>query len=104
MKLSNFKNGLIAVLAGTALVALSGALHGSAPSTSAFDAVVTVLKDNILFTSFTTMIAVGVLIMAVVRMMTGQGNTMFIVVLGVLVFAFIGPSIIDSIATAMPLA
>ena len=104
MKLSALKNGVIAVLAGAALVALSGALHGSAPTASAFDAVVTMLTANILFTSFTTMIAVGVLILAVVRMMTGQGNTMFIIVLGVLVFAFVGPGLIDTLATAMPLA
>jgi len=87
-KVSQLKQGATAIFASAALFALAGALHGSAITASAFDSVITVLTQNILFTGFTTMIAIGVLILAVVRMMTGQGNTMFIV----------------TIATAMPVA
>ena len=94
--------GAIAIGLPLALVGFVGTMNsGQALTNSSFDAVVTTL-NGILSSTWTIMLAVIVLIVAVWQITHGAGYKTLGLIIAVLAVAIIGPSMITSLAKAMP--
>lgn len=86
-----------------ALVVMTmGAMNGgTALAAGPFDVVLTTLT-NILSSTWTLMLAVLVLVIAVWQLAHGGGYKTVGVVMGVLALALVGPAFLTTISTAMP--
>lgn len=93
---------LVAVAAPLAIVGCMAAMNGgTALTTGAFDTVVTTLK-GMLSSSWTIMLALIVLLVAVWQLAHGGGYKTVGLVLGVLALALVGPGFLTTISTSMP--
>jgi len=87
-----------------ALLGCAAAMNGgTAVTTSAFDTVVDTLK-GMLSSSWTIMLALIVLLVAVWQLAHGGGYKTVGLVLGVLALALVGPGFLTTISTSMPTA
>jgi hypothetical protein len=103
-QLSSKKAGtfVIAVAAPLAILGCMAAMNGgTALTASAFDSVVTTLR-NILSSTWTIMLALVVLVVAVWQLAHGGGYKTVGVILGVLAIALVGPGFLTTISTSMP--
>ena len=94
---------LVAVAAPIAVAGSVAAMNGTngALTTSAFDAVVTMLQ-GLLSSSWTMMLALIVLVAAVWQLAHGGGYKTVGLILGVLAIALVGPTFLTTISTSMP--
>jgi len=93
---------LVSVAAPVAVLSCMAAMNGgTALATGPFDVVVTTLQ-GILSSSWTIMLALVVLIVAVWQLAHGGGYKTIGVILGVLAIALVGPTLLTSISTSMP--
>ena len=94
---------LVVVAAPIAIVGSVAAMNtgGTALTASAFDAVVTMLK-NLLTSTWTLMLALVVLVAAVWQLAHGGGYKTVGLILGVLAIALVGPTFLTTISTSMP--
>jgi hypothetical protein len=93
---------LVAVAAPVALLGCMAAMNGGTALTAgAFDAVVTTLRD-MLSSSWTIMLALVVLVVAVWQLAHGGGYKTVGLILGVLAVALVGPGFLTTISTSMP--
>jgi hypothetical protein len=93
---------LVAVAAPLAVLGCMAAMNGgTALTTGAFDAVVTTLRD-LLSSSWTIMLALVVLVVAVWQLAHGGGYKTVGLILGVLAVALVGPGFLTTISTSMP--
>jgi hypothetical protein len=92
----------VAILAPLAIAGCLAAMNGgTALTASAFDSVVTTLQ-NILSSTWTIMLALVVLVVAVWQLAHGGGYKTVGVILGVLAIALVGPGFLTTISTSMP--
>jgi hypothetical protein len=95
---------LLATAAPLAILGCMAAMNGgTALAASAFDTVVTTLQ-NLLTSTWTIMLALIVLVVAVWQLAHGGGYKTIGLVIGVLGVALIGPSFLTTISTSMPTA
>jgi hypothetical protein len=91
-----------AALAPLAVLGCMAAMNGgTALTASAFDSVVTTLQ-GILSSTWTIMLALVVLVVAVWQLAHGGGYKTVGVILGVLAIALVGPGFLATISTSMP--
>jgi hypothetical protein len=76
---------------------------GTALAAGPFDVVVTTLRD-ILASSWTIMLALVVLVVAIWQLAHGGGYKTVGLILGVLAIALVGPGFLTTISTSMPTA
>jgi hypothetical protein len=92
----------LAIAAPLAILGCMAAMNGgTALTASAFDSVVTTLR-NILSSTWTIMLALVVLVVAVWQLAHGGGYKTVGVILGVLAIALVGPGFLTTISTSMP--
>ena len=95
---------LVAVAAPLAIAGCMAAMNGgTALAAGPFDVVVTTLRD-ILASSWTIMLALVVLVVAIWQLAHGGGYKTVGVILGVLAIALVGPGFLTTISTSMPTA
>lgn len=93
---------LKAALVPAAIVMAMGAMNGGqALAAGPFDVVMATLTD-VLSSTWTLMLAVMVLVVAVWQLAHGGGYKTVGIVLGVLALALVGPGFLTTISTAMP--
>jgi len=93
---------LVAAVAPIAILGCMAAMNGgTALATGPFDVVVTTLRD-ILASSWTIMLALVVLVVAIWQLAHGGGYKTVGVILGVLAIALVGPGFLTTISTSMP--
>jgi hypothetical protein len=93
---------LVAAAAPIAIFSCLAAMNGgTALATGPFDVVVTTLRD-ILASSWTIMLALVVLVVAIWQLAHGGGYKTVGVILGVLAIALVGPGFLTTISTSMP--
>jgi hypothetical protein len=107
MKASKFQQAgklLVAAAAPIALIGTCAAMNGgTALTASAFDTVVTTLQ-SMLSSSWTIMLALIVLVVAVWQLAHGGGYKTVGLIIGVLALALVGPGFLTTISTSMPTA
>jgi hypothetical protein len=107
MKTSKLQQGgkfLVAAAAPIVLVGACAAMNGgTALTASAFDTVVTTLQ-SMLSSSWTIMLALIVLVVAVWQLAHGGGYKTVGLIIGVLALALVGPGFLTTISTSMPTA
>ncbi|UVW30537.1 hypothetical protein [Massilia sp. H6] len=95
---------LVAVAAPLAIAGCMAAMNGgTALAAGPFDVVVTTLRD-ILASSWTIMLALVVLVVAIWQLAHGGGYKTVGLILGVLAIALVGPGFLTTISTSMPTA
>jgi len=95
-------DALVAVAAPLAIAGCMAAMNGgTALAAGPFDVVVTTLRD-ILASSWTIMLALVVLVVAIWQLAHGGGYKTVGVILGVLAIALVGPGFLTTISTSMP--
>lgn len=93
---------LVAVATPIALLGCMAAMNGgTALAAGPFDVVVTTLRD-ILASSWTIMLSLVVLVVAIWQLAHGGGYKSVGVILGVLAIALVGPGMLTTISTSMP--
>jgi hypothetical protein len=101
-KLQQTGKFLVAAAAPIVLIGTCAAMNGgTALSASAFDTVVTTLQ-GMLSSSWTIMLALIVLVVAVWQLAHGGGYKTVGLIIGVLALALIGPGFLTTISTSMP--
>jgi len=97
-------DALVAVAAPLAIAGCMAAMNGgTALAAGPFDVVVTTLRD-ILASSWTIMLALVVLVVAIWQLAHGGGYKTVGLILGVLAIALVGPGFLTTISTSMPTA
>jgi hypothetical protein len=95
-------SNLVAAVGPIAIFGCMAAMNGgTALATGPFDVVVTTLRD-ILASSWTIMLALVVLVVAIWQLAHGGGYKTVGVILGVLAIALVGPGFLTTISTSMP--
>lgn len=90
-----------AVIPAAILMAMGAMNGGTALAAGPFDVVLTTL-ENVLSSTWTLMLAVLVLVVAVWQLAHGGGYKTVGIVLGVLALALVGPGFLTTVSTSMP--
>ena len=98
---SQLLTNLLLVASAGAVLGSMALMNGGAPSASGWDTFVTLIKNN-LSSSFVLAIGFAMIVMAILEHHQGKGGSRIMGVGGLLVIAYIVPSLYESAVTAMP--